>query len=215
MAERSPAGPIVERGVVAGNVYDKYGTRNPVARRMMRGFEQAFVELVRTCDPAEVHEVGCGEGNLARLLASLVPRVRASDFSRRVIEEARQGIGSAGAEVELLVADVFDLDPAEHGAELIVCCEVLEHLERPEQALERLAALARPWLLVSVPWEPVWRMLNVARGKYLAAAGNTPGHLNHWSRRGFLRLLARHVDVIEARTPFPWTMALCRARAPR
>jgi len=204
-------GPIVEDGVVAGNVYDKYGTRNPIARRLMRGFEEAFVELVQSTGAAEVHEVGCGEGNLARLLAGLVPAVRASDFSHQVIREARREVGSSGAAVDFLVADVFTLDPDEHGAELVVCCEVLEHLERPEAALERLAELARPWLLVSVPWEPLWRVLNVARGKYLAAAGNTPGHLNHWTRRGFLRFLERRVEVVEVRTPFPWTMALCRA----
>jgi len=215
VAEGRPDGPIVERGIVAGNVYDKYGTRNPVARRLMRGFEGSFVELVERTRAAEVHEVGCGEGNLARLLARLVPTVRASDFSRQVIEQARREVASAGVEVDFLVADVFALDPAEHSAELIVCCEVLEHLDRPEDALARLAALARPWLLVSVPWEPLWRVLNVARGKYLAAAGNTPGHLNHWTRRGFLRLLERHAEVVEVRTPFPWTMALCRARAAR
>jgi len=198
---------------VAGNVYDKYGTSNPIARRLMRGFEGAFVELVEATGAAAVHEVGCGEGHLAVLLSRRVPSVRASDFSRQVIEEARRLTAPSGAEIEFLVADVYDLDPGRHGAELVVCCEVLEHLERPQEALERLAALARPWLLVSVPWEPLWRVLNIARGKYLAAAGNTPGHLNHWTRRGFLRLLGRHVDVVEVRTPLPWTMALCRARS--
>ena len=212
MTECPAPGPIVERGIVAGNVYDKYGTSNPVARRLMRGFEEAFVELVERSAAKEAHEVGCGEGHLAKLLARLVPEVQASDFSHQVIEEARQGLARSGVDVELLVADVYDLDPVDHGAELVVCCEVLEHLERPEEAVRRLAALARPWLLVSVPWEPLWRVLNVARGKYLTAAGNTPGHLNHWTRRGFLRLLRRHVDVVEVRTPLPWTMALCRAR---
>lgn len=213
MAERRAAEPIVERGVVAGNVYDKYGTRNPIARYLMRGFEEALAELVKSSHATEAHEVGCGEGHLARLLASLVPRVRASDFSRQVIAKARQEVASPESNVEFQVADIFDLDPAEDCAELVVCCEVLEHLERPEAAVERLAALARPWLLVSVPWEPLWRVLNLARGKYLSAAGNTPGHLNHWTRSGFLRLLERYVDVVEVRTPLPWTMALCRVRS--
>lgn len=213
MNERQNDGPIVERGVIAGNVYDKYGTGNPIARRLMRGFQDAFVELVRATGSSEAHEVGCGEGHLAVILSTLVDEVRASDFSQGVIAEARRTVEAAEAEIELLVANVYQLDPEQHGAELVVCCEVLEHLERPEEALEILAGLARPWLLVSVPWEPVWRVLNVARGKYLAQLGNTPGHLNHWSRRGFIRFLRSRLEVVEVRKPLPWTMLLCRSRS--
>jgi hypothetical protein len=77
--------------------------------------------------------------------------------------------------------------------------------------LDRLEALAAPWLIVSVPREPLWRGLNLARLSYVGALGNTPGHLNHWSKRGFLRFLESRVDVVETRNPLPWTMALCRA----
>ena len=80
-------------------------------------------------------------------------------------------------------------------------------------ALATLASLARPWLIVSVPREPIWRALNLARLKYVADMGNTPGHLSHWSKRGFVELLDSRVDVIEVRSPLPWTMALCRARS--
>jgi len=63
-----------------------------------------------------------------------------------------------------------------------------------------------------VPREPIWRILNIARGKYIGDLGNTPGHVNHWSRRGFIDLLSRRFDVVEVRSPLPWTMALCRVR---
>jgi len=62
-----------------------------------------------------------------------------------------------------------------------------------------------------VPREPIWRALNLARGKYVRDLGNTPGHLGHWSRRGFLELLGGRLEVVAVRTPLPWTMALCRA----
>ena len=45
-------------------------------------------------------------------------------------------------------------------------------------------------LLVSVPREPLWRGLNMARGAYMRDLGNTPGHVNHWSKRA-LRGAAR------------------------
>jgi Methyltransferase domain len=94
---------------------------------------------------------------------------------------------------------------------LIVCCEVLEHLEDPEAALETIARLARPWAIVSVPREPMWRALNLARLSYVSRLGNTPGHLQHWSRRGFVRFLERRLELVELHSPLPWTIALCRS----
>jgi hypothetical protein len=82
----------------------------------------------------------------------------------------------------------------------------------PARALAVLSTLARPHLIVSVPREPLWRLLNLARGHYWHALGNTPGHLQHWSTPAFLHLLQQHLEVVELRTPLPWTMARCRAR---
>ena len=89
---------------------------------------------------------------------------------------------------------------------------VLEHLDDPARALGVLLRLAQPHPIVSVPREPLWRMLNMARCRYWRALGNTPGHLQHWSTRGFLALLEDQLEVREVRTPLPWTMALCRRR---
>ena len=101
--------------------------------------------------------------------------------------------------------------PFRDGAfDLVAAVESLEHMEDPEGALAEMARCARRHLLVSVPREPQWRMLNMARGAYWSALGNTPGHLNHWSRRSFVRLLSGHGEVVELRSPFPWTMLLVR-----
>ena len=94
--------------------------------------------------------------------------------------------------------------------DLAAAIEVLEHVPDPEHTLAEMARCAERHLLVSVPREPLWRVLNMARGAYLRELGNTPGHLNHWSKRAFCRLLARHGDVVEVRSPFPWTMLLVR-----
>ena len=88
--------------------------------------------------------------------------------------------------------------------------EVLEHVPDPEATVAEMARVAERHLLVSVPREPLWRGLNMARGAYWGSLGNTPGHVNHWSKRSFVKLLSRHGDVIEARSPFPWTMLLVR-----
>jgi 2-polyprenyl-3-methyl-5-hydroxy-6-metoxy-1,4-benzoquinol methylase len=197
-----------------GNVYDKYGTSNPVARRLMAGFMAQLDELVDRTGATEAHEVGCGEGELAIRLGRRGMRVRGTDAFPQVLDEARRRAGAAGVEIDFEATPVEQLEPARHSAELIVCCEVLEHLEDPEWALGVLAALARPWLIASVPREPLWRALNLARLSYVGDLGNTPGHLSHWSKREFVRFLTPRFEVVALRSPLPWTMVLCRVQSP-
>ena len=194
-----------EDGILIGNQLDKDQVTNPIARRMIAGFDTALMTLVQAAQPASVHEVGCGEGRLSRKLhASLGLVVRASDFSRELVAE-NAARGDAG--VRYVQRSVYDLRPAEDGADLIVCCEVLEHVERPADALAALRRLDARHYILSVPCEPLWRVLNMARGKYLGALGNTPGHLNHWSRGGFQRFLEAGGFRVERRlSPLPWTM---------
>jgi 2-polyprenyl-3-methyl-5-hydroxy-6-metoxy-1,4-benzoquinol methylase len=176
------------------------------------GFLTRLERLVARTGAREAHEIGCGEGEIAIRLARRGLTVRGSDVSSEVIAEARGRAADAGVEAEFKAAPVEALGPEADAAELIVCCEVMEHLSDPVKALETLAALASPWAIVSVPREPLWRALNLARFKYVGALGNTPGHLHHWSRRGFARFIERRLEIVELHTPLPWTMALCRTR---
>ena len=197
----------------AGNFYDKYGSRNPIVRWMMSGFMGAFEELVVQSGADRALEIGCGEGELSIVMARRGLRVAGCDIAPEAVEEARRRIGAAGVDVDVWVQRLEDFHhPDAHAAPLVVCCEVLEHLDDPNAGLEILSGLARPWLLCSVPREPIWRALNMARFKYLADLGNTPGHVNHWSRKGFEKFVSQRFEIVKTRTPLPWTMLLCRLR---
>jgi 2-polyprenyl-3-methyl-5-hydroxy-6-metoxy-1,4-benzoquinol methylase len=195
----------------AGNYYDKYRTANPIARRLMRGFLDSFDALAAQVPVASSLEIGCGEGELSIRLAHRGFRVRGCDISAEIVEEARRRAAAARVDATFWAEAIEAIDETQ-AAPLVVCCEVLEHLDDPEHGLDTLAALARPHLIASVPREPLWRALNLARGKYIADLGNTPGHVNHWSRRGFLDLLRRRFEIVDVRIPLPWTMALCKLR---
>lgn len=198
---------ITENGVIIGNKFDKYGSRNPIVRKLMKGFESAFFDLVHKVNPQEVHEVGCGEGYWTLQLYSKGINVRGSDFSQSVIELARENAAQSNVPASIFkVQDIYSLDPTIDRAELVVCCEVLEHLEFPEKALQVLASLANPHVILSVPREPIWSILNMVRGKYWSSLGNTPGHLNRWSQTAFVDFVSQYFTIQAIHTPLPWTM---------
>ncbi len=196
--------------VPTGNTFDKYGSTNPVVRRLMAGFRSKLDELFARAAPGSVLDVGCGEGVLThewaeRLGEGPVVGIDLDDPKLRT-EWAQR----SRPNLEYRAADATALDFADGEFDLAAAIEVLEHVPDPEATLAEMARVARRHLLVSVPREPLWRALNVARGAYLRSVGNTPGHVNHWSKRGFVSLLSRHGTVEQARSPFPWTMLLVR-----
>lgn len=208
------AGGTKERGIVVGNTYDKYGSRNPVVKWMMGGFESRLAELVARASPTAIHEVGCGEGYWILRWNEQGMAARGCDFSTHVIELARENAAGRGLSPSLFQArSIYDLMPGQDSADLVVCCEVLEHLEHPEAALQALQQVVGRHLIVSVPREPLWCALNLVRGKYIADWGNTPGHIQHWSKAGFVQMVSKYFEVIEVKNPLPWTMLLCRPRS--
>jgi SAM-dependent methyltransferase len=191
-------------GGIVGNVYDKYGTRNLIARWLMARFLGAVGDFYRQVGPRTVLEVGCGEGRLADHLIGRGPapqRFVASDVDLRRIDDIDRRI-------ELRAASVYDLPFTAGEFDLVICCEVLEHLERPEDALAEVTRVAKKAVILSTPREPLWRALNVARMKYLRDLGNTPGHLNHWGRRQLIGLAGTRLTDVQVKSPIPWTVLL-------
>jgi 2-polyprenyl-3-methyl-5-hydroxy-6-metoxy-1,4-benzoquinol methylase len=197
-------------GVVTGNTYDKYGSTNPVVRRLMASFEATLDELFEIANPRSLLDVGCGEGVLterwaARLGSGRVVGVDLDDPKLRAEWERR-----AAPNLSYQALRAEQLPFADDEFDVATAIEVLEHVPEPEQTLLEMARTARLYLILSVPREPLWRMLNVARGAYVRQLGDTPGHLNHWSKRSFVALASRHGEVVQVRSPLPWTMLLVR-----
>jgi 2-polyprenyl-3-methyl-5-hydroxy-6-metoxy-1,4-benzoquinol methylase len=201
---------VAQEPVPTGNTYDKYGSQNPVVRRLMAGFESALEELWVKAAPRSILDVGCGEGVLTEQWADKLdggrivgidlddPKLRAEWDKRR------------RPNLEYKVEDATNLSFGDGEFDMASAIEVLEHVPDPERTVAEMVRVAQSWVLVSVPREPLWRGLNMARGDYVKDLGNTPGHVNHWSKRSFVSMLSRHGTVEEVRSPFPWTMVLVR-----
>lgn len=197
-------------GVVTGNTYDKYGSTNPVVKRLMANFEATLAELFAAADPQSLLDVGCGEGVLIHEWAQQLgdKRVVGIDLEEESIQAGWATRQAPNLEYKIMKAE--DLPFADGEFDVATAIEVLEHVPDPAHTVAEMARVANRWLLVSVPREPLWRGLNMARGAYIKDLGNTPGHINHWSKRSFVQLLSQHGEVVQARSPFPWTMLLVR-----
>ena len=209
----TPAPPTVTvdaEGTVTGNTYDKYGSTNPVVRRLMSAFERTLDELFVQAGPASLLDVGCGEGVLTHKWDQRLGerRVVGIDLDDPLLHAEWQGRQAPNLTYQVMKAE--NLPFADGEFDVAAAIEVLEHVPDPEHTVAEMARVASGHLLVSAPREPLWRGLNMARGAYIKDLGNTPGHLNHWSKRSFVQLLSRHGDVVQARSPFPWTMLLVR-----
>jgi SAM-dependent methyltransferase len=189
-----------------GNTYDKYGTGNPIERRLMDGFFRALDRMLPHEAPRRVLEVGAGEGHVAARVRERWPQTRVVTFDLpdpELVEAWERGRGVFGSADRLPFVDgAFDL---------VLAIEVLEHLPWPDRALAEISRVARGPVVASVPREPLWRVLNLARGKYVRALGNTPGHVQHWSRRGFARQVGAHLRVDATASPLPWTVVRASA----
>ena len=218
--------------VPTGNLYDKYGSTNPVVRRLMGGFTAALDELWEIAAPESVLDVGCGEGVLTaewaeRLGDRRVVGVDLDDPGLRAEWERRPR-----PNLEFLAADAGVLPFQADEFDVATAIEVVEaDLEMRTTALEDkgdepLKALQGTKLrlggegdelktdeatikeLGGQLYELETDLEEIGDLAYLGDLGNTPGHVNHWSKVGFHSLLTRHGRVLEVRTPLPWTVAL-------
>jgi SAM-dependent methyltransferase len=187
----------------------KHTSQNPLQRLLLDRFHETAAALFDMVAPAPryVLDAGCGEGFAMRsLFGATTASVVGIDGSAGAVQVAT----TLNPGRSFAAGDLYALPFPSSSFDLVVCMEVLEHLDDPERGLRELCRVSASWLLLSVPHEPLFRGANFLRGKNVRAWGNDPGHVNHWSRSGFLRFVAPQAHVVASRGSFPWTLALCR-----
>ncbi len=191
----------------------KHESGNPIQRRLIDRFHAGVVRQVRTVSPACILEVGCGEGYVldAVRVAGVDATLIGVDRSAPAVEAARARLGTGAA---LHVGDALEVSQTLTGVrpDLVLMIEVLEHLDDPDAMLDDLVTLTTGHVLLSVPREPLFRGLNLARLKNISDLGNDPEHVNHWSTRSFVRFVERRFEVVSVERPLPWTLVLARRR---
>lgn len=189
----------------------KYRNRNPLHRWTINRFFDALARELVAQKPASVLDFGCGEAFLLDELAQRcvsLPSYTGIDVRQDALESARARYPNK----TFLCVDLFDPCLNDVPADLVLAVQVLEHLAEPNVVLERLTALEPRRLLITVPYEPWFRLCNLLRGRDLRRLGNHPEHIQHWSPNQFSRFVAPFLNVEKVETIFPFILLLAHPR---
>jgi ubiquinone/menaquinone biosynthesis C-methylase UbiE len=184
----------------------KYETSNPLARLLLKNFFSSVDSLLHQIDFDNICEVGCGCGYVTEFIKQQFPQtpISAIDINEEKIAVAKTRVDG----VAFTVGTIYDIALPDNSFDLVISTEVLEHLDNPQSALKELNRISKKHIIVSAPNEPLWRIANMARFKYWGTLGNTPGHINHWSKNSLCSLANEICDVRTVQTPFPFTVLL-------
>lgn len=193
---------------VASSNLRKYQSHNPVVQFLLRRFFRQLVRQVTELQPKTVIDLGCGEGVVANVLLKYLGRIQYLGYDKDAV--AIREAGRRNPDAVFRRTDIFDLQPAPDSADVILCLEVIEHIEDTDKLLKHIARLRANHLIVSVPWEPFFRLGNLCRGQYLRRLGNHPEHIHCFGTRSLRTALTRHFQEVRVERSFPWLFGVCR-----
>ena len=200
----SPAPNVIKAIMTHTTNLDKHTTQNPISKFFLNNFKQLLLEHVKHLKPESILDVGAGEGFTLEMFRQkhIAKKLEGIEYMDEALKLAKK----IHPKVKIIKGDIYKLPYKANSFDLIICTEVLEHLEYPEKALIELKRVTRKYLIVSVPNEPLFTIQRILRGKNILKLGAHPEHIQHWTPTSFEKLIAKHYTVKDAKTPLPWTM---------
>jgi ubiquinone/menaquinone biosynthesis C-methylase UbiE len=200
---------LKKKGVknVPGNYFDKYNSKNPLVRLLMWLYFEGLFKMISKTNAKKILDVGCGEGHAtSKVHDRFDVEIKGCDLEKEVIEKARKNYEG----IVFGTGNIYELKEEDESYDLVIAGEVLEHLYEPEKAIKELKRVSSEYVIISVPCEPVWRMANMSRLRYIKALGNTPGHVQNFSKKEIRNLLRKHFGEVRTRSAGLWTIVLCK-----
>jgi len=188
----------------------KYTERGYITKLLLSNFFGSLQKVIAPLRINKALEIGCGPGFSTQRLNALFPNgiLEASEYRDDLVQEAKE----RNPGINIIQESIYDLQREDNSFDLVMAFEVFEHLEQPEVALRELHRVTKRYCLMSVPNEPIWRILNMFRFAYLKDFGNTPGHIQHWTPFGLSGFIKRYFEVRSIRVPLPWTVILAEKK---
>ena len=188
--------------------YKKHTHRNPIQRLLLWNFFRNLVDFTQAKTVDSILDVVCGEGFTLNSLKEngIGKRLEGIEYLQAAIDLGKKTY----PDIKIIKCTIYELPYKDNSFDLVLCTEVLEHLESPEKALKELVRVSKKYLVISVPNEPFFMLAQLVRGKNWSRFGNDIEHINHWTVFGFPQFAKKNakVHILAKRFPFAWTMLL-------
>lgn len=164
-----------------------------------------ILSFTKNLDAKTFVDVGCGAGELACTLASTGLSGVGLDFSDNAIETAntlKKSRKIPSKNLEFIVGDQKKLGTKKY--DLIICCEVLEHVEDDKALLKTLVGISKKYVLISVP----------AKQKLFDDSDKAVGHFRRYEKDQIKELITSNdLDIVKfASYGYPFTNMVRLAR---
>lgn len=187
--------------------YEKHTSTNPIQQFLIAQFYKKIFGLIKSADSQTILDAGCGEGfTLNKLIRAHIGKKHVGfDASKEAVVVGKKTFPGLFLEY----GDIYHARYLDRSFDLVLCSEVLEHLNDPKKALSELCRVSKTYVLLTVPWEPWFWITNFFLGKYRATWGNHPEHINHWTSKSFRKFVHDpDFHIVHASVSFPWIIIL-------
>ncbi len=186
--------------------YRKHKSNSFLQRKLLENFNKILVEEVRNLNPHSILDVGCGEGfTLERLRKEGIgKKLEGVDFLDLAIKLGRK----EHPHLNLKQGTIYDLKYKDNSFDVVICSEVLEHIDDPQKGLDEVIRVSKKYCVLSVPNEPLFMLGNFLRGKNLRRFGNDIEHINHWTFWQFKNFVGKKLKIQKVLYPLPWTIII-------
>lgn len=185
----------------------KHTSKNPIQKFLIKNFFSSLISLAKPLKADSILDAGCGEGFTMNKLREngIGKKIEGIEYEKDAIDFGKKIFPN----LIIKQASIYDIPYGNNSFDLIICTEVLEHLEDPTKALREILRVSKKYLIISVPNEPLFMISNLLRGKNLSRLGNDVGHINHWNPLSLKKYLMQNkVKVKIIKLPFPWILIL-------
>jgi ubiquinone/menaquinone biosynthesis C-methylase UbiE len=184
---------------------EKYNYSNPIVKKVMKNFNSKLIKEIKLISPKNILDAGCGTGFL---LKEISKEIDSEMFGIDILENSIEHAKTLCPDAKLSVGSVYEI-PFDDVFDLTLCSEVVEHLDNPEKAILEIKRVSKN-AIICVPYEPLFTLANLARLKYLKTFGNYPGHVQHWNKRSFKKLLSKHFSEVKVKSSSVWLIGVCK-----
>jgi len=187
--------------------HKKHKTKNPLKKYFINKFNNKIYDIVKSINFGNMIDVWCWEWFLLKKLKPLLywKKVIWIDYEATAVEHAK----SQNNEIEFFQWDVTKLNYQKDQFDLVICLEVLEHLENPNVWLQELLRVGNKHLILSVPNEPVFTIMRFLSLNNFFQLGKHPEHLNLWNAKSFEIFIRSNFDgKLTIYKSNPWIIAV-------